>query len=127
VLLVDDEEMLVALTEEVLAALGYEPVGFTDPQQAAEAFEADPGRFDLVLSDEIMPGMTGDQLAARTARLRPDLPILLMTGYGDLITRQRLPGVDIREILQKPLAAGDLAAALARQLRSSQDLLEIHS
>ncbi|WP_191057903.1 two-component system VirA-like sensor kinase [Geminicoccus harenae] len=116
VLLIDDEEMLVSLTEEILAGLGYEPAGFTDPLRALQAFEADPGRFDLVLSDMVMPGMTGDQLADRIARLRPDVPVILMTGYGDLVAQERAAGRASHAVLRKPLSAMDLARALARHL-----------
>jgi signal transduction histidine kinase len=116
ILLVDDEETLVLLGEEMLAALGYEPVGVTGPSRALELFEADPTRFDLVLSDEVMPGMTGSQLAARLAEARPDLPILLMTGYGGRIAGERLRAAGVREVLRKPLMPSELAAALRRQL-----------
>ena len=71
VLLVDDEEALVRLGEEMLAELGYEPVGFTSSTAALEAFRAAPERFDAVLSDEAMPGMTGSELAGRSARSAP--------------------------------------------------------
>jgi CheY-like chemotaxis protein len=81
VLLVDDEEALVRLGEETLAELGYEPVGFSSSAAALEAFRADPDRFQLVLSDEAMPGMTGSELVAEIRRLRPTLPVVLMSGY----------------------------------------------
>jgi signal transduction histidine kinase/CheY-like chemotaxis protein len=116
ILIVDDDEALVLMGEEVLAMLGYEPVGFTSPIRALEVFEADPTRFDLVLSDEVMPEMTGDRLAARIAAIRPGLPILLVTGYGGLIATDRLPASAIREVLHKPLVPADLAAALGRHL-----------
>ena len=81
ILLVDDEEALVRLGEEMLAELGYEPVGFASSTAALEAFRAEPERFDAVLSDEAMPGMTGSELAAEIRRLRADIPIVLMSGY----------------------------------------------
>ena len=81
VLLVDDEEALVRLGEELLAELGYEPVGYTASAAALEAFRAEPGRFDALLSDESMPGLTGSELAAEVRRLRPELPIVLMSGF----------------------------------------------
>lgn len=115
ILLVDDEESLVLLGEEMLAALGYEPVGVADPCRALEIVAADPSRFDLVLCDEVMPDLMGHQLASRIAALRPGLPILLMTGYGSLVEPSRLRATGIREILHKPLTPSDLAAALSRQ------------
>ena len=66
----------------MLAAIGYEPVGFDTSSAALAAFRADPDRFDLVLTDEIMPGMTGTELAIALHEIRPDVPVILMTGYG---------------------------------------------
>ena len=82
ILLVDDERPLVLLGEEMLAAIGYEPVGFDKSSAALAAFRADPDRFDLVLTDELMPEMTGTELATALHEIRPDLPIILMTGHG---------------------------------------------
>jgi signal transduction histidine kinase/ActR/RegA family two-component response regulator len=117
VLLVDDEEPLVRLGEEMLAALGYEPVGFGSAPRALAAFRADPGRFDLALTDEVMPEMTGTRLAAELRRLRPDLPVVLMTGYAGAVPPERLRAAGVREVLRKPLALRTVAEALSRQLR----------
>ena len=81
ILLVDDERPLVLLGEEMLAAIGYEPIGFDKSSAALAAFRADPDRFDLVLTDEVMPEMTGTELALALHEIRPDLPVLLMTGH----------------------------------------------
>jgi signal transduction histidine kinase/ActR/RegA family two-component response regulator len=118
ILLVDDEEPLVRLGEEMLASLGYEPVGFGRATEALEAFQADPQRFDLVLTDEAMPGLTGVQLAAAVHRVRPELPVILITGHGGLAQTDRLRAAGIRAVLRKPVAAGDLAASIARHLRA---------
>ena len=72
VLLVDDEKSLVLLGEEMLAALGYEPVGYDSSAAALAAFRADPRRFDLVLTDEVMPGMTGSELAPACTAFAPN-------------------------------------------------------
>ena len=116
VLLVDDDTPLVLLGEEMLAALGYEPVGFDSSAKALAAFRADPDRFDLVLTDEILPGMTGTQLAAAVHRLRPELPVILMTGHGGEARSNRLRAAGIRGVLQKPLLSRDIAESLARHL-----------
>ena len=113
ILIVDDEKPLVQLGEEMVAALGYEPIGFDDSTRALAAFRADPQRFDLVLADEIMPGMTGTQLAAAFHAIRPDLPILLMTGFSGAVGPAP---TDVREILKKPLLPTDIASAIARHL-----------
>jgi CheY-like chemotaxis protein len=119
VLFVDDETPLVALGEEMLARLGYEPVGFQDSTAALASFHADPQRFDLVLTDEVMPEMTGTELATELHRIRPDLPIILMTGYVESISRG-LAAAGIREVLKKPLLSRPLATCLARYLPAKQ-------
>ena len=74
VMIVDDERALVALAEETLAELGYEPVGFDSSLAALQAFRAEPKRFDLVLTDETMPELTGTELAREIRQLRPRNP-----------------------------------------------------
>jgi signal transduction histidine kinase/CheY-like chemotaxis protein len=117
VLLVDDEKDLVLLGEEMLATLGYEPVGFDDSAAALAAFRADPQRFDLVLTDEVMPQMTGTELAKTLHQLRPDLPIVLMTGFAGPVEAERVDTAGIREVLRKPLLSAAIAQCLARHLR----------
>jgi signal transduction histidine kinase/ActR/RegA family two-component response regulator len=117
ILIIDDEKPLVMLCEEMVAALGYEPVGFESSARALAAFRADPQRFDLVLADEVMPEMTGGQLALALHAIRPDLPILLMTGYGGPVEPSRS---DVCEILKKPLLSVDIARAIARHLYQNQ-------
>jgi len=116
VLVVDDEAALVALTSEVLKRLGYEPVAFSDGAAALAGFEAAPQRFDAVIADEVMPGLTGTDLARKLRQHRADLPIVLVSGYiGPMMTERALAaGVD--EILKKPVQSRELAAALARAL-----------
>jgi PAS domain S-box-containing protein len=116
VLVVDDEAPLVALTSEVLLRSGYEPVGFGDSLAALAAFEAAPGRFDAVITDEVMPGLTGTELASRLRSRRPDLPIVLVSGYIGPTLAERAHGAGVAEILKKPVQARELAAALARAL-----------
>jgi signal transduction histidine kinase/ActR/RegA family two-component response regulator len=116
ILLVDDEAPLVQVGEEMLAVLGYEPVGFQKSTAALAAFHADPQRFDLVLTDEVMPEMTGTELATTLHRTRPDLPIVLMTGHIEPVRSHRLGAAGIREVLKKPLLSSPLANCLARHL-----------
>ena len=116
VLLVDDERPLVLLGEEMLASIGYEPVGFDKSSAALAAFRADPDRFDLVLTDELMPEMTGTELATALHEIRPEVPIILMTGHGGRVDAREVRAVGIREVLKKPLLSADLAQGLARHL-----------
>jgi signal transduction histidine kinase/ActR/RegA family two-component response regulator len=116
VLLVDDERSLVLLGEEMLASIGYEPVGFDNGAAALAAFRAAPDRFDLVLTDELMPEMTGTELATALHEIRPDLPIILMTGHGGRVGSREVRAGGVREVLKKPLLSADLAQGLARHL-----------
>lgn len=104
------------LGEEMLAALGYEPVGFDSGAKALAAFRAEPDRFDLLLTDEIMPGMTGTELAVALHRIRPELPVVLMTGHSGETRSHRLRAARICDILKKPLLSRDIAESLARHL-----------
>jgi CheY-like chemotaxis protein len=117
VMIVDDESTLVALAEEMLAELGYEPVGFNSSGAALMAFRTDPQRFDLVLTDEAMPDLIGTELAREIRLVAPSVPIVLMSGYGGPQLAQRAAAIGINEVLRKPLQRRDLAESLARLLR----------
>jgi PAS domain S-box-containing protein len=116
VLLVEDEKPLLRLTEEMLAALNYEPAGFTRPSEALEEFRTDPTRFDAVVLDQLMPRMTGTELAWQMRQLRADVPVVLISGYtGPVLTQQALSaGID--HILTKPLDLRQIAEAMSKVL-----------
>jgi len=117
-MIVDDERPLVALAEEVVARLGYEPVGFVSSRAALDAFRAAPDRFDAVLTDELMPDLIGTELARQIRGLRPSIPIILMSGHGD--AELAVHAGEIGEVLRKPLHRRDIADALDRLLASSR-------
>ena len=114
VLVVDDEEALVAVTAEVLKRIGYDAVECADGAAALAAFET--GRVDAVVADELMPGLSGTELAILLRRHRAGLPIVLVSGYTGPMLAERALGAGITEILKKPVQSRDLAAALARAL-----------
>jgi CheY-like chemotaxis protein len=120
VMIVDDERPLVALAEEIAAELGYEPIGFDSSRAALEAFSAQPQRFDAVLTDEAMPDLVGTELAFEIRRLRPSIPIILMSGYGGAQLTNRAAEIGVNDVLRKPLHRRDLAESLARVLESAQ-------
>ena len=115
-MIVDDEQQLVELAEEVVARLGYEPVGFVSSTAALEAFRAEPQRFDAVITDEMMPDLVGTELARQIRALRPSIPILLMSGRAEASLVDRAAAVGGNEVLRKPLHRRDIADSLARVL-----------
>ena len=117
VMVVDDERSLVALAEQTLAELGYDPAGFTSSVAALAAFRAEPQRYDVVLTDEAMPELSGVELARELRRLRPELPIVLMSGYSGAQLTERARAAGAGEVLRKPLVRRDIAEALARALQ----------
>jgi len=120
VLVVDDEAPLVTLMTDALSDLGYRPYGYTSSAAALAVFRIRPGDFDVLVTDERMPGLSGTALVREVRSLRPDIPILLASGFlGGTIGEQALEaGAD--EVLQKPLSTRELALALARAVRLHQ-------
>jgi predicted ATPase/signal transduction histidine kinase/ActR/RegA family two-component response regulator len=118
VMIVDDERALVALAEETLAGLGYEPVGFDSSVAALQAFRADPKRFDLVLTDETMPDLMGTELAQEIRQLRPEIPIIVMSGYSGTQLSERAQAAGVIDVLRKPLVRRDIAEPVARALQA---------
>jgi DNA-binding NtrC family response regulator len=117
-MIVDDERALVALAEETLAGLGYEPVGFDSSIAALRAFRAEPTRFDLVLTDETMPDLTGTELAREIRQLRPEISIILMSGYGGTQLSERAQAAGVIDVLRKPLIRRNIAEPVARALQA---------
>jgi PAS domain S-box-containing protein len=114
IMVVDDEPALVALAEETLAELGYEPIGFKSSVAALAAFRAAPERFDAVLTDETMPELAGTDFGRDVRKLRPDIPIVLMSGYAGPHLVSRANTVGFADILRKPLVRRDIAESLER-------------
>jgi PAS domain S-box-containing protein len=119
VLVVDDEEIIVRSTVQTLEALGYRTSSFTSSLEAAAALELDPHGFDLILTDHIMPGLTGRQLAEKAAELRSGLPVILMTGMPDGIDEGGPKG-QVAKILTKPVTVKEVGQAV-RQVLDQQD------
>jgi CheY-like chemotaxis protein len=113
IMVIDDEPALAGLAQEMLAELGYEAVAFTSSVEALGAYEKNPSRFDAILSDEMMPQLSGTQLTERLRQAQATLPILIISGYGgpDFESRAREAGAD--RLLRKPYRKRELAEALA--------------
>ena len=109
ILFVDDEETIVRLGKELLSPLGYTVEVHTSSPEALEAFRQNPQRYDLVITDQTMPGLTGEALSRELLRIRPELPIILCTGFSHIMTAEKAKALGIQAYLMKPLAIRDLA------------------
>ena len=116
VLVVDDEEALVNTHRQMLEGLGYEVVTRTSSIEALELFKARPDRFDLVITDMTMPNLTGSELALKLAKIRPDIPIILCTGFSHEITAEKSKEMGIKEFLLKPILREVMAETVRRVL-----------
>lgn len=105
ILFVDDEGTLAQLGRQMLTQLGYTVVTRTSSVEALEAFRAAPHHFDLVITDQTMPNMTGEQLAKELLHLRPDIPIILCTGFSHTLTEERARELGIQAFLLKPFTS----------------------
>ncbi len=117
ILLVDDEESLSTMGQHFLEHLGYTVTVCTSGLTALELFKSNPDQFDAVITDQTMPKITGEKLAAELLRIKPDLPIILYTGFSYTMTPEKAEQLGIRRLLHKPLLIQDLATAL-------EDILE---
>jgi len=109
ILFIDDEETLIDLGKSMLKKLGYRVETRTRPDEALEIFGAAPHKFDLIISDMTMPGMTGDSLASELMKIRPDIPIIICTGYSEKIDEQRAKGLGIKGLMMKPFTIRSLS------------------
>ena len=108
ILFIDDDAAIVALGKRTLERYGYSVTISTDPVQALEQFKKAPADFDMVITDMTMPGMTGDRLADAMLKIRPDLPIIVSTGFSEQINKEKAQKMGIRRLLGKPVAPGTL-------------------
>ena len=116
VLFVDDEKTLASVGERMLLSLGYNATVHTKSLEALQAFRSNPGGFDLVVTDMAMPGMTGKELAAQILSIRPDMPVILCTGYSEYINDESAARLGIRAFLMKPFSRKDLARVIRNTL-----------
>jgi len=108
VLLVDDQAPLIKLQEGMLERLGYQVTSRTSSIEALEAFRASPDKFDMVITDMAMPNMSGDKLAVELIKIRPDIPILLCTGFSTIMSEEKATSIGIRGFVMKPITISEL-------------------
>jgi CheY-like chemotaxis protein len=120
ILFVDDETMLVELGKEMLGDLGYSVTAKANSLEALECFRAAPEAFDLVLTDMTMPGLTGIELARELTITRPDIPIILCTGFSELLGGTQPEEWGIREMIMKPYEISNIAKIIRKVLDCSR-------
>jgi CheY-like chemotaxis protein len=116
ILLVDDEVPIARMLREMLERLGYRVTSRTSSVEALEAFRARPETYDLLLTDQAMPHMTGVRLAEEILRIRPDIPVVLCTGFSEMVTRESARTLGIREYVMKPVIKSEMARTVRRAL-----------
>ena len=116
ILFVDDDRSLASLGKKLLEYCGYHATTFTSALEALAAFRSEPGRYDVVITDLTMPDVTGTALASELIRIRPDVPVILATGFARLTTEEAAAAPGIRGLLMKPVTARSLADAVHRAL-----------
>ena len=119
ILFVDDEKPLTDIGREMLESCGFEVVTRTSSVEALEAFKFRARDFDLVITDQTMPNMTGMEFAREILKIRPDMPIILCTGFSDAVSYDRLRDVGIGDFIMKPILKHDLVASISRLLAKS--------
>jgi len=119
ILVVDDEPQVAHVLALMLDSLGYRAITHTSSREALRAFEGDPQAFDLVVTDMTMPEMTGDEFARATLRIRPDMPIILCTGFNEQMNEERARHIGIRQLIYKPLVRAKLAEVVKEALENS--------
>ena len=123
ILFVDDEDAVVETGKSILENLGYRVEAHTDPQKAIDEFSAHGDDFDLIITDMSMPCLTGEELSKRFLEIRPDIPILLCTGYSDQLDAANACAMGIKKFLTKPLEMGNLANIIREVLDENSRFL----
>ncbi len=116
IMIVDDEETIIILAQKVFGQYGYRIEGFTDSLEAVEHFTKQPEGYDLVITDMTMPNLTGIELAEKVMALRNDIPVILASGYSDLINREKAQEIGIAEFIGKPFTVQSLLQTVRKLL-----------
>jgi CheY-like chemotaxis protein len=116
ILFVDDEELLVEMAREMLEGLGYHVTVAANGTEAWNLFRENPSRFDLIITDQTMPDLTGLALAREMLKVRKDMPIILCTGHSEMASAEKAQEIGIRAFLMKPLTRKELAESIRRVL-----------
>ncbi|MBF0119944.1 MAG: response regulator [Desulfobacterales bacterium] len=120
ILFVEDEEAIANMYKIMLEEIGYTVTIKTDANEALEQFQKDPTIFDLLITDQTMPKMTGDEFAKKSLKIRPDIPIILYTGYSSVISQDEAKKIGIKKFVLKPIGQNDFTNIIRRVLNESK-------
>lgn len=120
ILFVDDEKSIMDLGRQVLEQLGYQVEAMNSSVEALERFKSAPAAFDLVITDMTMPKMTGAKLAQEILAIRPDMPMILCTGYSETIDEEKAQHIGFKEYIMKPISIDQIARTIRRVLDRRQ-------
>ncbi|MBU8910827.1 MAG: response regulator [Desulfobacterales bacterium] len=116
ILLVDDEILIAKMLQQILERLGYHVTSLNSSIDALEVFRANSDKFDMVITDMGMPNMSGDKLSAELIKIRPDIPILICTGFSEKMTEEKIASLNIKGFVLKPVVMKDLAGKIREML-----------
>ena len=119
ILLIDDETQIIDMEKQMLEKLGYQVTVLTSSIDALKAFKASPDKFDLVITDMTMPNMTGDKLTGELKNIRPDIPVILCTGFSEKISKESAGALGVAGFLMKPVLMKDLARTIREVLNTA--------
>ena len=114
ILLIDDELSIIRLVQLTLERLGYSVTSRVSSIEALEIFKKNPDKFDMIISDMSMPGMTGDQLAHEIKKIRPEIPIIICTGFSERINKEKAQEIGVDGFLMKPIVKSEVAATIRK-------------
>ncbi|MBU1058777.1 MAG: PAS domain-containing protein [Proteobacteria bacterium] len=124
ILFVDDEAVIARMGKSMFERLGYKVTLSVTGVEAWQVFQNKPDQFDLIITDQTMPGMTGVELAGRILQVRPDIPIILCTGYSSIISEEKAKALGISEFILKPFSKKDIAKRIRKVLNGESMLSE---
>jgi DNA-binding NtrC family response regulator len=120
IMVIDDEKSIAELLCSILGGLGYKVNSLIDSKKALADFSNNSSGYDLILTDQTMPGLTGSELACEILKIRPDMPIILCTGHSDYIGQEQATRIGIKEFMMKPIGISDLAESVRKVLDNTK-------
>lgn len=126
-MLVDDEDLVIQMERQMLESLGYQVATITSSLEALKIIQKQPQEFDLIITDMTMPNMTGGELAQEILAVKQDMPIILCTGFSELINEEKAQALGIRGYIMKPVVKRDLANLVRAVLDGTPEEMNVHA